>query len=130
MVAPPDHRQRIARLTPLDDVLRRIGQCVDPVTPREMRTAAALGATLAQDIAVAAPHPAAPLALIDGWAVRAEATADAAAYAPVILPHTREVAEKHFGHLPADVIHRIVRGNAIRLFDLDLHEPDPRAETL
>ncbi len=45
-------------------------------------------------------------------------------------PHTREVAEKHFGHLPADVIHRIVRGNAIRLFDLDLHEPDPHAETL
>jgi molybdopterin molybdotransferase len=92
MIAPLEHRQRIARLTPLDDVVRRIAESVHPVTPRDMRAAAALGATLAQDIAVADPHPAAPLALIDGWAVYAEATTDAGAYAPVILPDPHEVA--------------------------------------
>jgi molybdopterin molybdotransferase len=92
MIAPLEHRQRIARLTPLDDVVRRIAESVHPVTPRDMRAAAALGATLAQDIAAADPHPAAPLALIDGWAVHAEATTDAGAYAPVILPDPHEVA--------------------------------------
>jgi molybdopterin molybdotransferase len=92
MVAPPESRQRIARLTPLEDVLRRIGECVDPVAPRDMRAASALGATLARDIAVAEPHPAAPLALMDGWAVHAEATADAGAYAPALLLAAREVA--------------------------------------
>src|SRR5882672_11248775 len=92
MVAPLEHRQRIARLMPLDDVMRRIAERVHPVTPREMRAAAALGATLAQDIVVAKLHPAAPLALIDGWAVHAESTADAGPYAPAVLPQLREVA--------------------------------------
>jgi hypothetical protein len=46
MVAPLEHRQRIARLMPLDDVMRRIAERVHPVTPREMRAAAALGTTL------------------------------------------------------------------------------------
>jgi len=92
MVAPLEHRQRIARLMPLDDVMRRIAERVHPVTPREMRAAAALGATLAQDIVVAELHPAAPLALIDGWAVHAESTADAGPYAPAVLPQLREVA--------------------------------------
>jgi predicted TIM-barrel fold metal-dependent hydrolase len=35
-------------------------------------------------------------------------------------PHSREVAQKLLGHLPPDTIHKIIRGNAIRLFDLDL----------
>jgi predicted TIM-barrel fold metal-dependent hydrolase len=35
-------------------------------------------------------------------------------------PHTREVAVDLMGHLPADVIHKIVRGNAIRMLKLDL----------
>ena len=33
-------------------------------------------------------------------------------------PHTKEVAQKMLGHLPEDQIRQIVRGNAIRLFDL------------
>ncbi len=45
-------------------------------------------------------------------------------------PHSLQVAEKHFGHLPADVVHKIVRGNAIRWYDLDLPEPDPDAVTV
>ena len=72
--------------------MRLIAESVHPVTPREMPGAAALGATLAQDIVSADPHPAEPLALIDGWAVHAEATVDAGAYAPIILPQPREVA--------------------------------------
>src|SRR5215467_8901429 len=92
MVLPLEHRQRIRRLTPLEDVVRRIAESVHPVTPRDMRAAAALGATLAQDVAVAAPQPATPLALIDGWAVRSELTADAGAYTPTVLPGLREIA--------------------------------------
>jgi molybdopterin molybdotransferase len=92
MIAPLEHRQRIAGLIPLDDVMRRIAERVHPATPRKMPTAAALGATLAQDIVVAHPHPAVPLALIDGWAVQAELTTDAGPYAPTALPHLREVA--------------------------------------
>ena len=92
MVAPLEHRQRIARLTPLEDVLRRIAERVHAVTPRDMRAAAALGATLAEDIAVAVPRPTAPLALIDGWAVQAELTADAGAYAATVLAELREIA--------------------------------------
>jgi molybdopterin molybdotransferase len=92
MTARLDHRQRIARLVPLDDVLRRIAERVHPAAPRDMPAAAALGATLAQDIVVTDPHPAVPLALIDGWAVQAELTTDAGPYAPTILPQLREVA--------------------------------------
>jgi len=92
MIAPFEHRQRIARLTPLEDVMQRIAELVHPAWPREMRAAAALGATLAQDIVVADPHPAVPLALIDGWAVQAELTADAGPYTPAVLSQLREVA--------------------------------------
>jgi predicted TIM-barrel fold metal-dependent hydrolase len=35
-------------------------------------------------------------------------------------PNSRAVAEKLLGHLPQESVHKIVRGNAIRLFDLDL----------
>jgi len=80
--APP---QRIARLTPLDDVLARIDALVAPVEPRERAVADAIGLVLAADVA-AAPHPPAPLALRDGWAVRAELTSDASSYAPAPLP--------------------------------------------
>jgi molybdopterin molybdotransferase len=92
MIVPLENRQRIERLTPLADVLRRIGECVAPVMPRDMRAAAALGATLAEDVVVADRRPAAALALIDGWAVHAEATADAGSYAPAVLPDVREIA--------------------------------------
>jgi molybdopterin molybdotransferase len=92
MIAPLEHRQRIARLMPLDDVVRRIAERVHPAAPRKMHTTAAPGATLAQDVVVTGPHPAVPLALIDGWAVQAELTTDAGPYAPTVLPQLREVA--------------------------------------
>ena len=34
-------------------------------------------------------------------------------------PNTETVAKEMFGHLAADVVHKIVRGNAIRMLDLD-----------
>lgn len=92
MVIALENRQRIARLRPLDDVLLRIDECVHPLPAREMQTRFALAATLAQDVVLADPHPAALLALIDGWAVCAEATADAGPYAPALLSETHEVA--------------------------------------
>jgi predicted TIM-barrel fold metal-dependent hydrolase len=36
------------------------------------------------------------------------------------FPHTKAVAERLFSHLPQDQVDKIARGNAIRLFDLDL----------
>ena len=69
--------QRIARLTPLGDVLASFDLSVRPVAAREEALAAAVGLTLAADIVIPAGHPPAALALRDGYAVRAEATADA-----------------------------------------------------
>ena len=92
MIAPLEHRQRIAQLMPLEEVMQRIAERVQPASPRHMRAAAALGSTLAEDIVVADRRPAVPLAMIDGWAVRAELTADAGPYAPVVLPGLHEVA--------------------------------------
>jgi molybdopterin molybdotransferase len=76
--------QRIARLTPLADVLARVDALVKPVAPREVATNAAAGGVLAGDVS-AVPRPSGPLALRDGWAVRAELTTDASSYAPAPL---------------------------------------------
>lgn len=92
MVIALEHRQRIARLMPIDDVTQRIAGCVAPVAPRDLAGAAALGATLAEDIIARDPRPAAPLALIDGWAVPAELTTYAETYAPALLTALREIA--------------------------------------
>jgi molybdopterin biosynthesis enzyme len=77
--------QRIARLTPLADVLSSFDIGVGAVEPREEAVAAALGKTLAADIAAPSTHPAAALALRDGYAVRADATTDATSYTPLPL---------------------------------------------
>jgi molybdopterin molybdotransferase len=90
MVAPLEDRQRIDRLTPLDDVLSRMARLVGPVMPCDLRTAAAWGATLAEDI-VSGERPAKAVALIDGFAVRADLTIDASAYAPAILADAKPV---------------------------------------
>ena len=77
--------QRIARLTPLADVLSSFDIGVGPVEPREERIAAAVGKALAADIAAAGHHPEFALALRDGFAVRSDATTDAGSYAPAPL---------------------------------------------
>jgi molybdopterin biosynthesis enzyme len=80
--------QRIARLTPLADVLNGFQTSISPVEPRDEALAAAVGRTLAADVAIAEPRPARALALRDGFAVRADLTTDASAYAPVPLAPT------------------------------------------
>jgi molybdopterin biosynthesis enzyme len=77
--------QRIARLTPLSDVLASFDLTVGPVAAREQAVASALGLTLAADAVIAAGHPNAALALRDGYAVRSDLTVDASAYAPAPL---------------------------------------------
>jgi len=86
MIVEPDRRQRIARLTPLADVLARLDALVKPVMPRAADLAAALGRTLAEDVVIHAPIPATARALRDGWAVSSDLTTDAGAYAPAPLP--------------------------------------------
>jgi molybdopterin biosynthesis enzyme len=81
----PETLQLIPRLTPLPALLGQIGRDVTPVTPRSVDLGAAAGRILAADV-VASMRPSAPLALVDGWALRAEATFDAGGYAPALLP--------------------------------------------
>jgi molybdopterin molybdotransferase len=86
MVVEPDRPQRIARLTPLADVLAHVDALVKPVTPRAADLSEALGRTLAEDVVIHAPIPATARALRDGWAVPSDLTTDAGSYAPAPLP--------------------------------------------
>ncbi|MBX9775376.1 MAG: molybdopterin-binding protein [Xanthobacteraceae bacterium] len=83
MAGEPEN-QRITRLTPLDDVLSAINATA-PVAPRAVDLSKALNRVLAEDVVAAAGQPAGPLALRDGYAVRAEDIADAGSYAPAPL---------------------------------------------
>jgi molybdopterin molybdotransferase len=85
MVTTRNAIQRLTRLTPLPDALACLEQRVLPVAVRDIAVGAALGRTLATDIVPARNHPAGPIALRDGWAVRAEQTLDAGGYSPVPL---------------------------------------------
>jgi molybdopterin molybdotransferase len=83
--------QRIARLTPLGDVLASFDLSIRPVAPREEALSKAIGLALAADLKTASGYPQATLALRDGYAVRSEQTLDASSYAPAPLtgPPTR-----------------------------------------
>jgi molybdopterin molybdotransferase len=86
MTGEPEN-QRIARLTPLADVLAMIDAVARPVAVEQLAVSAALGGVLAADVTIRQAMPAAARALRDGWAVASELTADANTYAPVPLPH-------------------------------------------
>jgi molybdopterin biosynthesis enzyme len=77
--------QRIARLTPLGDVLAIVEARVGAVTPRSCPLVSARGRVLAADVVVK-QLPFAPIALRDGYAVEAAATVDAGPYSPLPLP--------------------------------------------
>jgi molybdopterin biosynthesis enzyme len=77
--------QTISRLTPLAEVRALLTAELRPVQPRELQANEAAGCVLAEPIAVGA-RPATPLALQDGWALRAEDTLGAGGYAPAVLP--------------------------------------------
>ena len=85
MTSDPESPQRIARLTPLGEVLARVDALVEPVAPRQVESATAVGRVVAGDAPVAL-HPRVPLALRDGWAVSSDLTTDASSYAPALLP--------------------------------------------
>jgi molybdopterin molybdotransferase len=86
MIENGETPQRIARLTPLRDVLARIDAHVKPVEVRTVELAGAAGRFIAHDIVVDRPIPRAALALRDGWAVPSDLTADAGPYAPAPVP--------------------------------------------
>lgn len=75
--------QVISKLTPLRDVLATL-DTIATAASRISPLADAVGAALSADLVVG-PVPAEPVALLDGFAVRAEETQDAGGYAPVRL---------------------------------------------
>jgi len=92
--------QRIARLTPLADVLSSLARA-QPVAARDMAVAEARGCVLAADAMAAAAQPPAALTARDGWAVDADATRDSGPYAPMVLqPFTQRIDA--FAPLPPD----------------------------
>jgi molybdopterin molybdotransferase len=87
--APPP--QRIARLTPVREVHARIDALVAPIAPQAVELRAAIGRVLAADAVAPAGMPMAARALRDGFAVRAETTADAGSYTPALLATVHRV---------------------------------------
>jgi molybdopterin molybdotransferase len=83
-MAAAENIQTITRLTPLAAVLAAVATEVKPVAPRAIDISAAAGRVLATD-ALAPMHPSAAVALLDGWAVRADETLGAGGYVPVQL---------------------------------------------
>ena len=101
MVVEPDSPQRIARLTPLSDVLARLDGLVRPVPARASDLSGALGSTLAEDVVANAPVPATARALRDGWAVRADHTTDAGTYhRRRFLPPRASMSASHLRAMP------------------------------
>jgi len=88
MVAHSEMLQRIARLTPLGDVLPLIEALARPVATQQIGLPSAFGLALAKDVTAAAARPAAALAIRDGWAVASGDSLDASATAPVPLAQT------------------------------------------
>ena len=91
MAAASETIQTIARLTPLADVLATVDLDVKAVVPRTAELTAA-GRVLAADV-LASMRPSAALALIDGWAIAADATLGAGSYAPALLPEVPQRVE-------------------------------------
>src|SRR5476649_1535602 len=92
MVAASETIQTIARLTPLADVVAMVDLDVKPVTPRTVELTLAAGRTLAVD-AMAPSRPSVALAMLDGWAIAADASLGAGSYAPALLPQTPQRVE-------------------------------------
>jgi molybdopterin molybdotransferase len=92
MAAASDTIQTISRLTPLADVQAIVDLDVKPVTPRTVELAAAAARTLAGDV-LAPARPSASLALVDGWALAADATLGAGSYTPALLPEMPQRVE-------------------------------------
>jgi len=106
MNPPAETAQRITRLAPLKEVLAQAEALARPVVPRDVALDEALGCVLATDVTALESRPAQPVALTDGWAVRAELVQDAGPYSPIALsppPAWVEVgpAAARYGYAPA-----------------------------
>lgn len=77
-------RQVVTRLTPLADVRALIEAEVTPVAASVRAPAGAIGCVLADEVSLP-PRPDRAVALRDGWALRADDTSGASAYAPAFL---------------------------------------------
>jgi molybdopterin molybdotransferase len=77
-------RQIVTRLTPLAGVSAMIEADVKPVIASTRAVSEAIGCVLAEEVA-APPRPERAIALQDGWALRADETQGASAYAPALL---------------------------------------------
>jgi molybdopterin biosynthesis enzyme len=73
------------RLTPPDEALATLLAMLAPCPPRRVPVAEAVGLVLAVPLVVPGPLPIRPVALVAGWAVRAEETLGAGPYAPAPL---------------------------------------------
>jgi molybdopterin molybdotransferase len=85
MSPPTEALQRISRLAPLTEVFAQLDALARPILAKSLEPAAAVGATLAADVSMAADWPSRPVAMRDGWAVAADLVADAGPYTPVPL---------------------------------------------
>jgi molybdopterin molybdotransferase len=85
MTAPAEPLQRITVLTPIAEIVSRLGAVVLPVVAKDVAPLDAAGFTLAADAVAAADWPPQASALSDGWAVAAESVSGASSYAPVVL---------------------------------------------
>lgn len=82
MPSDPYVSQRIAKLTPLDGVFRKLDALAQPVAARTLALARAEHLVLAEDVRLAAASPAHAVALQDGYAVHSKDVADAGPYTP------------------------------------------------
>jgi len=92
MAAASETIQTIARLTPLADVVAMVDLDAKPVTPRTVELTLAAGRILAVD-AMAPSRPSVALAMLDGWAIAADASLGAGSYAPALLPQMPQRVE-------------------------------------
>ncbi|HWK86010.1 MAG TPA: molybdopterin-binding protein [Xanthobacteraceae bacterium] len=83
MPPEPSASQKIAKLTPLDGVFRRLDALATPVAARRIALARAEHLVLAEDVRLAAASPARAIALQDGHAVSSKDITDAGPYTPV-----------------------------------------------
>jgi molybdopterin biosynthesis enzyme len=108
--------QRISQLTPRGAVLASFARNVSEVRPQTVAVAAAINAVLAEDVIVST-SPLRPVALRDGFPVKADDVADATPYAPVTLPDARPIElgealpEGADAVLPHDVV--TLRGDCV-----------------
>lgn len=86
MAGASETLQAIARLTALSDVTALVDLRVKPVTPRTLDLVASAGRALAVDT-FGPTRPSSPLAMMDGWALAADATLGANLTSPVQLIH-------------------------------------------